>query len=205
MSRRILLTIVVPAALLLLTVAVPGVVQAGGGCHGPVTPPGDGQASVVKIDGCMFYPTVARVPVGTTVRFVNTGQVPHNVTGVSGTWGSPGEFAPNAEYRETFAQAGIYPFACTLHPGMNGAIVVGDVATGAVAAPGAVTGASQPSAGPSAAPADPAAPATATSTNADVTPVAIAALGGLGVGAIVGSLIAGVLLDRRRSSHFATD
>jgi predicted MFS family arabinose efflux permease len=38
-----------------------------------------------------------------------------------------------------------------------------------------------------------------------VTPVAIAALGGLGAGAIVGTLIAGVLLDRRRSRPFATD
>ena len=72
----------------------------------------------------MFFPTIARVPVGTAVRFLNTGQVPHNVTGVAGTWES-GDLAEGAEYRHAFSAPGVYPFACTLHPGMNGAIVVG--------------------------------------------------------------------------------
>lgn len=199
MSRRILLTIVVPAVLLLLAVAVPSVVQAGGGCHGPVTPPGDGEASVVKIDGCMFYPTIARVPVGTTVRFLNTGQVPHNVTGVSGTWGSPGEFAPNAEYRETFSAAGIYPFACTLHPGMNGAIVVGDAAAAAApAAPGAVTTGSQPSA----APADAGAPVETAVT--DWIPIAMAAVGGFALGALGATIAAGAFRVRRGDARLPT-
>jgi plastocyanin len=191
MSRRILLSITGPAVLLLLAVAAPSVVRAGGGCHGPVSPPGDGEASVIKIDGCMFYPTVARVSVGTTVRFLNTGQVPHNVTGVSGTWGSPGELAPNAEYRATFSAAGIYPFACTLHPGMNGAIVVGDGAVAAAAAPGAVTTDSQPTATP----ATPEAPAEAAGT--DWIPIAIAGVGGFALG-VLGSAVAGWAVRVRR-------
>jgi plastocyanin len=88
MSRRTLASILASLTLLHLVVVVPATVSAGGGCHGPVPPPGDDQASVVKIDGCMFYPTIARVPVGTSVRFVNSGEVPHNVTGVGGTWSS---------------------------------------------------------------------------------------------------------------------
>jgi plastocyanin len=192
MSRRILLSIVVPAALLLLAVAVPAVVQAGGGCHGPVSPPGDGEASVVKIDGCMFYPTVARVPVGTTVRFVNTGTVSHNVTGVVGAWGS-GELPTGAEYRNTFSAPGVYPFACTLHPGMNGAIVVGDAAAAAPAAPAVTTGSQ-----PSAAPADSRAGAEATA--ADWMPIAVAAVGGFGVGALGTVLAGGALRSRRRDA-----
>ena len=195
MSRRILASVLAVSTLLLLVAVVPAMVSAGGGCHGPVTPPGDGEASVVKIDGCMFYPTIARVPVGTSVRFVNSGEVPHNVTGVGGTWGSRGEFDPEAEYKHTFSAAGIYPFACTLHPGMNGAVVVGDAAAAA-----AVTADSTPS---TAQTKD--ASATGEVTETDLTPVAIAALGGLGAGAIVGTLIAGALLNRRRSSPFATD
>ena len=204
MSRRNLLSILVPAGLipaglLLLVLVTPAAVRAGGGCHGPATPPGDSEASVVKIDGCMFYPTVARVPVGTTVRFVNTGQVPHNVTGVSGTWGSPGEFAPNAEYRETFSAAGIYPFACTLHPGMNGAIVVGEGASAAApAAPGALTTGSQPSA----APAHPG--ATAETAVTDWIPIAVAAIGGFALGVLGAAIVTGAFRVRRGDARFPT-
>lgn len=198
MSRRILLSIVGPAFLLLLAVAAPSVVRAGGGCHGPVSQPGDGEASVIKIDGCMFYPTVARVPVGTTVRFLNTGQVLHNITGVSGTWGSRGELAPNAEYQATFSAAGIYPFACTLHPGMNGAIVVGDAAVAAAAAPGSVT--SDPR--PTAAPAAPQAPAGVAVT--DWIPIAIAAIGGFALGALGSAMAAGAVRARRGDARLPT-
>ncbi len=121
--RSIALAVLAPLSLLLAAFAVP-VIHAGGGCHGPATEPGDGPASVVKIDGCMFYPTIARVPTGTTVEFLNTGDAPHNVTGVSGMWASA-QLTNGAKFRHTFAEPGIYPFACTLHPGMNGAVVVG--------------------------------------------------------------------------------
>jgi plastocyanin len=198
MQRRTIAVVLVPFLLLVAALAAPLVVRAGGGCHGPVTPPGDGEASVVKIDGCMFYPTVARVPVGTTVRFLNTGTVPHNVTGVVGAWGS-GELATGVEYRNTFSAPGVYPFACTLHPGMNGAIVVGDAAAAAApAAPPALTTASQPTA----APAYPQAGAEATTT--DWMPIVLAAVGGFGVGALGTVLASGALRSRRREAILPT-
>ena len=187
MTRRSIATAaLVPFLLLIAALAAPAT-QAGGGCHGPVTPPGDGEASVVKIDGCMFYPTIARVPVGTAVRFLNTGEVPHNVTGVVGTWAS-GELANGAEYRHAFAAPGVYPFACTLHPGMNGAIVVGgDAPLAAAPAAPAMTTTS--------------ADATPTETSAvDLAPLAITGLAGLGIGAIGGALAAGVISARRRQA-----
>ena len=199
--RKPIASILILLPLLLLAVIIPAAVNAGGGCHGGSdAPPGDDAASVVKIDGCMFYPTIARVPVGTTVTFINSGAAPHNVTGVRGEWGS-GDLPNGARYTHRFVQAGVYPFACTLHPGMNGAIVVGDsVAAGAedTNAAAVVSGT-----GPSPEPRPDAATSTPVAT--DWTPFAIVGLGGLGAGAIVGTLIAGALLNRRRSSPYATD
>ena len=166
------------ALLAVAGIAAPAAVSAGGGCHGVVSPPGDGESSVIKIDGCMFFPTVARVPVGTTVRFLNTGDVPHNITGVVGSWASP-VVEPGGEFQQAFAAPGVYPFACTLHPGMNGAIVVGDAHPRVPAA--AVT----PQAAGDEQPA------------ADVSALAIAGLFGLAVG--IGSGV-GVTRLRRRTT-----
>lgn len=195
--RRTLVSIVALLSLLLLLAAVPAVVRAGGGCHQPGLDGStytEGPATVIRMDVCSFAPTIARVPVGTEVRFLNTSSGAHVVLGRNGTWGSD-TLEPGAEYKERFATEGTYPYSCPLHPGMVGAIVVGDTAPAAAVTTGST---------PSTAPAEDA-PATATAANADLTPLAIAALGGLGVGAIVGTLIAGVLLDRRRSGHLATD
>jgi plastocyanin len=195
MSRRILASILAVSTLLLLVVVIPATVSAGGGCHradGSVYT--EGPTTVVKMDVCSFAPTIARVPIGTVVRFLNSSDIEHMVVGRSGTWAS-NLLPPGKEFSTQFTTAGMYPFSCPLHPGMVGAIVVGDAAPAA-----AVIGTSTPSttqAGDES--------ATATVAETDLTPVAIAALGGLGAGAIVGTLIAGALLNRRRSNPFATD
>jgi plastocyanin len=195
MSRRILASILAVSTLLLLVVVVPATVSAGGGCHRPDgSVYTEGTTTVVKMDVCSFAPTIARAPVGAEVRFLNSSNIEHMVVGRSGTWASD-MLSPGKEFSAQFTTSGTYPFSCPLHPGMVGAIVVGDAAPAA-----AVTTDSTPAAAP---PEDAPAPATATET--DSTPVAIAALGGLAAGAIVGTIIAGALLDRRRSSHLATD
>ena len=178
MARRTILMLVSAAMLALAAIAVPAVVQAGGGCHGAESPPGDGEASVIKIDGCMFFPTVARVPVGTTVRFLNTGNAPHNITGVVGSWASP-ILEPGQEFGQIFPARGVYPFACTLHPGMNGAIVVGE---GREPVP-AVAVTTQPT--------------DAALSGPDVPALAFAGLVGLGLGAGLGAAVA---MRRRRGA-----
>ena len=45
---------------------------------------------------------------------------------------------PNKTVTYTFAKAGVYPYACALHSGMSGVIVVGDVAS--TSAGGAIAG-----------------------------------------------------------------
>jgi plastocyanin len=116
-----------PLALLAAAaVGAPTLTVAGGGCH----PDNDavyteGSATVIRMDVCDFAPTVSRVPVGADVRFLNTDRVPHIVIGRRLTWASA-ELAPGAEYARRFDAAGTYPYMCSFHPGMVGAIVVGD-------------------------------------------------------------------------------
>ena len=143
MTRRsIAATTLVPFLLIVAALAAPAT-RAGGGCHG-----NDGSAytesvgnTVIRMDVCSFSPTINRVPIGASVRFLNTSNVEHAVVGRAGTFASQ-ILAPGAEYSSTFAAAGTYPFSCPLHPGMVGAIVVGGAA-GAAAAPVA-TGPSDP-------------------------------------------------------------
>ena len=92
---------------------------------------------------CAFAPTIANVPVGSKVTFVNGPNFVHLVTGANQAWGSrDAEIQPGGTVSYTFDTAGIYPYACALHRGMSGAIIVGDAvaATGGGAAGAGTTG-----------------------------------------------------------------
>jgi len=113
--------------------------EVGGGDAGPAAtaaPTGEASGEVVEItvgtdEGTelLFDPTEVSVPAGATVRltFVNESTVPHNLT-----FGEPINAAtativdPGAEETIEFTapEAGEYPFVCTLHPGMDGTLVV---------------------------------------------------------------------------------
>jgi plastocyanin len=123
MRRGMLLcTIVVLAAV----VGMPGVASAGGGCHGGVTEndaTGQGDATIEMVDAC-FTATVTTVDPGTPVTFVNMDEFVHNVGG--NQWGHFDDLHEGDSFKVSFDEAGTYPFACSFHPGMTGAIVVGD-------------------------------------------------------------------------------
>jgi plastocyanin len=103
-----------------------GMASAGGGCMhstGPTTGRGD---TVEMLDMC-FTSTVLYVKPGTEVTWTNRDETGHNVVGVGGTWGNLDQTLNNGDtvsYR--FDQDGVFPYACWIHPGMIGAIVVGD-------------------------------------------------------------------------------
>jgi plastocyanin len=122
MKRAMLLCTVVIAV-----VAMPGVASAGGGCHAGVTEndaSGQDDVTVRLIDAC-FTATTTTVDPGTPVTFVNMDEgVTHNVGG--NQWGHFDDLLPGDAFTVSFDEAGTYPFACTYHPGMTGAIVVGD-------------------------------------------------------------------------------
>ena len=80
-------------------------------------------APVVHIANLSFAGGNVRVPVGTTVRWVNEDQVTHSVTADDGSFDS-GLIEPGQPFERTFQQAGTYAYHCTPHPFMRGAVVV---------------------------------------------------------------------------------
>jgi plastocyanin len=110
---------------------VPGFAGAsgGGGCGGPVT---DEAGTEVEIKEFCFTPTILRAEPGDTITFTNLDRSPHTVLGANGIWGSYDALKRNVEATYEFAEPGVYPFVCTWHVGMIGAVVVGDGAGGAI-------------------------------------------------------------------------
>lgn len=121
----------VALGLLAAFVLVPALASAsgGGGCGRSVT---DEAGTTVEIRWFCFGPTILRAPEGATVTFVNQDPVPHNVLGAAGAWGGYERLGEGREVSYTFTEPGVYPYACTYHPGMVGAVVVGDGAGGAI-------------------------------------------------------------------------
>jgi plastocyanin len=128
-------TIVVGAVLTVGMMLAPGVARAsgGGGCGRAVTYDG---GTKINIHNYCFGPTILHVRPGETVTWVNRDTFPHSVLGANGSWGSFDSIRRRGRtlsYR--FVEAGVYPYVCTIHVGMVGAVVVGySKATGATQA-----------------------------------------------------------------------
>jgi plastocyanin len=183
-----------------LTYATP--VAAGDPCfHDMTRPPvSEGKATVVKLDKCAFFPTVAHVPVGTEVRFLNADIVGHEILGANLTWGHHDKILETGDQLGVrFASAGIYPYACMIHPGMTGAIIVGDVSTGAAGVGGSAGDA--PVAGAAAPVEKVPDPASAPASSAAWEP--LTAILGLAVVSLVALLLAASVVMRRRGSSTA--
>jgi plastocyanin len=107
-------------------VGMPGTASAGGGCHSGVTEndaSGEPDVTVRMIDAC-FTAAVTAVDPGTPVTFVNADAgLVHNVGG--NQWGHFEDMFDGDAFTVSFDEAGTYPFACSYHPGMTGAILVG--------------------------------------------------------------------------------
>ncbi|MDQ4005775.1 MAG: plastocyanin/azurin family copper-binding protein [Actinomycetota bacterium] len=122
MSRIRKLQLLTVLALGFATVALwPAVAGAGGGCY---RPPTQGEGGTVEMSKLCFTPGVLHTDPGTEVTFVNQDPIVHNVS--ANRWGSPDDLRQGQSFTATFAREGIYPFACTYHYGMAGAVVVGD-------------------------------------------------------------------------------
>ena len=117
--------------------------SAGDPCYHDFTMPSSTTeaATQIKLMPCAFAPTVAQVAVGSTVTFFNGPDFAHLVTGANQAWGSRDtELRPGGTVSYTFEKPGVYPYACALHRGMSGTIIVGDVVpANAVGATGAGT------------------------------------------------------------------
>ena len=94
-------------------------------------PGGSASPETIAIVDFDYDPASRSVPVGTTVRWVNEGEIPHTVTSEAGGFDS-GLIVAGAESVRTFAEPGTFDYLCTLHPEMTGTITVTD-AVGSVA------------------------------------------------------------------------
>lgn len=121
-ARRIAAAIAIALSTL---VFLPGPAGAGGGCHrnfelGQTESTG----TTVEMGKNCFAPTVVRVAPGAEVTWVNRDPIAHRVDGIG--WSVQDDVAPGATVTQRFETAGTYPYVCVLHPGMFGAVVVGD-------------------------------------------------------------------------------
>jgi len=92
----------------------------------PESPEGTGEATVA-MQGLTFQPAELTISAGTTVTLTNEDNVGHTVT--AGTRESPtGLFDENVPAGEsfsyTFDEPDTYDYFCSIHPGMNGMIIV---------------------------------------------------------------------------------
>jgi plastocyanin len=87
----------------------------------------NGQASAanvgVKIDNFVFGPQTITVPVGTTVTWTNSDDIPHTAVSTDGVFKSK-VMDTDEKFSYTFSKAGTYPYYCSVHPKMTGQVVV---------------------------------------------------------------------------------
>jgi plastocyanin len=89
-------------------------------------PPPQGQVEVV-MQGSQFQPAEVTIEAGTTVVWTNQDALPHTVT--AGSRGNPSglfdeDVGAGGDFSFTFEEPGTYEYYCSIHPGMDGTVVV---------------------------------------------------------------------------------
>lgn len=79
--------------------------------------------ATVRVVDDAFEPAAVAVPLGTTVTWQWAGEEEHNVVLDDGPASA---LQTSGEWSHTFAAAGEYRYRCTIHPFMDGRVVVGD-------------------------------------------------------------------------------
>ena len=198
MRTRAAIVLVIAIAFAALLPLAPA--TAGGFCMGDVGGEGfsDVSGNGVSMSNNCFSPTVIRIGAGDTVTFVNKDKEVHAVGGAVGSFGDPhAEIRPGDSVSYRFDQEGTFPYVCVYHPGMAGAVVVGDgqgpaFKAGGIAPVGSIEG-GDGTAGGSAESETATAP---TSSSSDSAP-----WGAILIVAVLGLVGSGLLMSwRRRSS-----
>ena len=89
----------------------------------PPPPPPPGAEFAVVMESFAFTPAELTVPVGATVTWTNRHGARHDVVAADGTFTSP-LFGEGETFSFTFTAPGEYPYVCSIHPGMEGTIIV---------------------------------------------------------------------------------
>ena len=112
MPRTLVTCLCLTAAILL-----PGC--GGGGGSGASAPKAE-----VSMKSLRFHPATLSVRVGETVTWRNDDTTDHNVTATKGERFKSRAFGAVGSYRFTPTRAGAIQYVCTLHPGMEGTLLV---------------------------------------------------------------------------------
>jgi amicyanin len=89
----------------------------------PVNPTAPRKVVEVEISQLSYQQAELRIPVGTTVRWVNRDAVAHTITSSVGAWSSP-LMEKDEAFEHTFETTGRFEYVCTPHPFMRGVVVV---------------------------------------------------------------------------------
>jgi plastocyanin len=79
--------------------------------------------AAVKIDNFVFAPQTITVPVGATVTWTNSDDIPHTAVSTDGVFKSK-VMDTDEKFSYTFTKAGTYSYYCSIHPKMTGKVVV---------------------------------------------------------------------------------
>jgi len=77
----------------------------------------------VAIENFAFNPATVEISVGDTVMWTNFDSAPHTATGNEGEFDS-GTLQTDQSFSFTFEEAGDFDYICTIHPSMEGVVVV---------------------------------------------------------------------------------
>jgi len=78
----------------------------------------------IGIDNFQFTPAILTVKSGSKVTWINKDDVPHLIVNVQQRFKSSGILDTDQQYSVTLAKPGTYDYFCSLHPKMQGKIVV---------------------------------------------------------------------------------
>jgi plastocyanin len=83
----------------------------------------DKPATQVKIDNFVFSPNSLTVPAGSTIRWTNQDDIPHNIVSADKSFKSK-VLDTDETFTYTFTKPGTYAYFCSIHPKMTGKVVV---------------------------------------------------------------------------------
>lgn len=113
--------------------------------------PAEGGPATLQMTDNDYSPRSLTVKPGTEVTWRNTGRAPHTVTARDNSFDS-GIAKSGASFTRRFDAVGTFAYFCTLHPGMEGTILVSDTAAVAAVAPLGAAGTSGQTVTPGSAP-----------------------------------------------------
>lgn len=90
----------------------------------PASGPGSSTANEVTIDNFAFNPKIVSVAAGSKLTWRNRDDVPHKIQSADGRFAASPLLDTKGTYTASFPEPGEYPYFCSLHPVMQGKVVV---------------------------------------------------------------------------------